>query len=369
VGIQQRDVHVLDAPVGLHSPEHPDELVEDLDGALLTAADRRSESDEYGSIRHADSLLSLDALNLSDRPVHGKGLPGTLACGAREAGGGWSVMSIHVRELLMRELPALRYEPIDKRIRGVLGGNTVVDSTRALLVWEPRRVVPDYAFPEEDVRAEVVLAPDGTEDASGRGVEAMGAPRLGDRIVLDPSVPFSVRTTEGEPLTLRAGGREAAAFRPADPELHGHLILEFGAFDAWYEEDERNVAHPRDPFHRIDIVHGSRHVRVELAGEVLAETRAPYLLFEPPLPVRYYLPPEDVRTDLLQPSDSRTFCAYKGEASYLSHADEPDVAWYYPAPLREAAEVTDRIAFFNELVDIEVDGERLGRPVTPWSKR
>ena len=92
-------------------------------------------------------------------------------------------------------------------------------------------------------------------------------------------------------------------------------------------------------------------------------------LEETGLPTRHYLPREDVRMDLLTPSDKRTFCAYKGEASYLSHADEPDVAWYYPAPLREAAEVTDRIAFFNELVDISVDGERLERPITPWSKR
>ena len=113
-------------------------------------------------------------------------------------------------------------------------------------------------------------------------------------------------------------------------------------FDAWYEEDEPNVAHPRDPFHRIDIVHSSRTVRVELGGELLAESSAPYLLFEPPLPVRHYLPAADVRMDLLTPSDTRTFCAYKGEASYLSHAGEPDVAWYYPAPLREAAEVTGR---------------------------
>jgi uncharacterized protein (DUF427 family) len=194
-------------------------------------------------------------------------------------------------------------------------------------------------------------------------------PQIGDRPVLDPSIPFSVRTTEGEPLLVRRDGASAEAFRAADPDLDGYLIVDFDGFDEWYEEDERNVGHPRDPFHRIDIVHGSRHVVVTLGGEVVAESRAPYLLFEPPIPPRYYLPRDDVRMDLLTPSDKRTFCAYKGEASYLSHAGEPEVAWYYPAPLREAAEVTDRVAFFNELVDISVDGERLERPVTPWSKR
>jgi uncharacterized protein (DUF427 family) len=280
-------------------------------------------------------------------------------------------MSTRLRDVLMQELGVLRHEPIDKRIRATLGGSTVVDSTRAMLVWEPRRVVPTYAVPEEDVRAEVVPVEGGTtEDPAGVGVEAMGdAPQLAGRRVLDPSVPFAVRSTEGQRLAVRVDGREAEAFRAADPDLEGYVIVDFDGFDEWFEEDERNVGHPRDPFHRIDIVHASRHVRVELDGEVLAESSAPYLLFEPPIPVRYYLPREDVRMDLLQPSDTRTFCAYKGQASYLSNGEAADVAWTYPAPLREAAEVTDRIAFFNERADVVVDGTRLERPVTPWSPR
>jgi uncharacterized protein (DUF427 family) len=273
-------------------------------------------------------------------------------------------VSTRLRDVLMRELGVLRHEPIDKRIRATLGGSTVVDSTRAMLVWEPRRVVPTYAVPEQDVRAEIAPA---VEPAD---VPAMGdALQLAGRRVLDPSVPFAMRSTEGERLVVRAGGREAEAFRAADPDLEGYVIVDFDGFDEWFEEDERNVGHPRDPFHRIDIVHGSRHVVVELDGEVLAESSAPYLLFEPPIPVRFYLPREEVRMDLLQPSDTRTFCAYKGQASYLSYGEAADVAWTYPAPLREAAEVTDRIAFFNERADVVVDGARLERPITPWSPR
>jgi uncharacterized protein (DUF427 family) len=273
-------------------------------------------------------------------------------------------MSTRMRDVLMRQLlPALRHEPTDKRIRAELGGATVVDSTRALLVWEPKRIVPSYAVPVADVSAEIALAPDATADLPA------DVPELAGRPVLDPSIPFAVHTTDGEPVVVRAGDRTAAGFRPADPELADHVILDFGAFDAWYEEDERNLAHPRDPFHRIDIVHSSRHVRIERDGEVLAESTRPHVLFEPPLPARYYLPREDVRQDLLAPSDTRTFCAYKGEASYLSLPDEDDIAWTYPEPLREAAEVTDWIAFFNEHVDVIVDGERLERPVTPWSRR
>jgi uncharacterized protein (DUF427 family) len=277
-------------------------------------------------------------------------------------------MTTRVRDLLMGRLDELRYEPIDKRIRGTLGDHAVVDSRRALLVWEPKRVVPSYAVPIEDIDGELAPAADG-DPATDAAPAA--APQLAGRPVYDPSVPFSVHTTEGEPLVVRTresdGG--AAAFRPADDALANHVILDFDAFDAWYEEDERNVGHPRDPFHRIDIVHSSRHVRVERDGEVLAETTAPYLLFEPPLPVRYYLAPEDIRTGVLRASPTKTFCAYKGEASYLSLDGDDDVAWSYPAPLREAAEVTGRIAFFNERVDIVVDGTPLERPITPWSRR
>jgi len=280
-------------------------------------------------------------------------------------------MSVRVRDLLMRELDTLRYEPTDKRIRATLGDENVIDTTRAMLVWEPKRVVPTYGVPVQDIAGEILSLPRAAPgDVEGHGVAPMDAPQLAGRVVLDPSVPFEVRTTEGEPLTIRAAGaaRDVAAFRADDPALAGYVIVDFDGFDAWYEEDERNVAHPRDPFHRIDIVRSSRHVRVERDGVLLAESTRPALLFEPPLPVRFYLRPEDVRADLT-PSEKRTFCAYKGEAWYLSLADEPDIAWTYPAPLREAAEVTGYVVFFNERVDIVVDGMALERPVTPWSPR
>jgi uncharacterized protein (DUF427 family) len=258
-------------------------------------------------------------------------------------------------DAMLGQLGALRWEPTGKRIRAVRGGETVVDTTRARLVWEPKRVVPSYAVPAADIAAEIAAGGDGAAAPEQ-------PPTLAGRPVYDPSVPFAVHTAAGEPVTV-AG---AEGFRPADPELAGYVVLDFGAFDAWYEEDERNLGHPRDPFHRIDIVHSSRHVVVEWDGQTLAESRRPHLLFETGLPTRFYLPPEDVRLDRLAASPTTSTCAYKGEASYWA-LDGRDVAWSYPAPLREAAEVTDRIAFFNERVDITVDGERLERPVTPWS--
>jgi uncharacterized protein (DUF427 family) len=252
----------------------------------------------------------------------------------------------------------------------VLGGETVVDSTRAVLVWEPRRVVPSYAVPVQDVRGELVPAgpaADGPGDDVGVALPDVTALR-----VLDPRVPFTVHSAEGEMVDLLAAGqvRPGAGFRPADPDLAGLVILDFGAFDAWYEEDELNVAHPRDPFHRIDVLPSSRQVRLELDGQVLAVSSRPVLLFETLLPMRYYLPRADVIAELV-PSPTKTWCAYKGQASYFSASVGgrlvPDIAWSYPDPQHDAARVRDLIAFFDERIDVILDGERRARPVTPWS--
>src|SRR5207247_1626810 len=112
-------------------------------------------------------------------------------------------MGIRLRDALMREMGTLRYEPTEKRIRGILGDATVIDSTRAMLVWEPQRIVPTYAVPVEDVDGEirVTLQKDGPRAVDAATIDA---PRLGDRRVLDPSIPFSVHTVEGEPLTIRS---------------------------------------------------------------------------------------------------------------------------------------------------------------------
>ena len=279
-------------------------------------------------------------------------------------------MSSQVRELLASGFGQLRHEPTAKRIQAVLGGETVVDSIRAVLVWEPRRIVPSYAVPAEDVRGELVPA----GSAAGAVGDDIGV-ALADVTalrVLDPRVPFTVHSTSGEAFDLRAAGqvRSGAGFRPADPDLAGLVILDFGAFDAWYEEDEQNVAHPRDPFHRIDVLPSSRQVRLELDGQVLAVSSRPVLLFETMLPTRYYLPRADVTAELV-PSATRTWCAYKGQASYFSASVGgqlvPDIAWSYPDPQHDAARVRDLIAFFDERVDVILDGERRTRPITPWS--
>ncbi len=279
-------------------------------------------------------------------------------------------MSIRLRESLMGALGELRYEPTAKRIRAVLGGTTVIDSTRAVLLWEARRVVPAYAIPAEDFHGELVSAAEAA--ASDTDNVGFSVPELSRRPVLDPSIPFSVHTSEGEAVDIRADGqsRPGAGFRLADPDLAGYVVLDFSAFDEWYEEDEPAVAHPRDPFHRIDVLASSRHVRVELDGQVLAESSRPMLLFEALLPTRYYLPREDIRVKLI-PSEKWSYCAYKGRASYWSVAIGDrmvaDLAWSYEKPLHDAAQVVGLIAFFDERLDLMVDGTRNERPVTHWS--
>jgi uncharacterized protein (DUF427 family) len=283
-------------------------------------------------------------------------------------------MSSQVRELMASGFGQLRHEPTAKRIQAVLGGKTVVDSTRAVLVWEPRRIVPSYAVPAEDVHGDLVpggAGPDGADAGPGDDVGVALADVTALR-VLDPRIPFTVHSTDGEAVDLRAAGqhRPGAGFRPADEDLAGLVILDFAAFDAWYEEDEQNVAHPRDPFHRIDVLPSSRQVRLELDGQVLAASSRPVLLFETMLPMRYYLPRADVTAELV-PSPTKTWCAYKGQASYFSASVGgrlvPDIAWSYPDPLHDAARVRDLIAFFDERIDVNLDGERRARPITPWS--
>ena len=281
-------------------------------------------------------------------------------------------MSTRVRSLLAAGFGQLRYEPTAKRIRATLGDVTVLDSTRAVLVWEPRRIVPSYAVPASDIRGELV--PAGGAAAAVTDDTGFRMPDVSSRPVLDPSIPFTVHTAEGQVVDLRACGqsRPGAGFRVADPDLAGYVVLDFKALDAWFEEDEPNVAHPRDPFHRIDVLPSSRHVRLELDGQVLAESSRPALLFETMLPTRYYLPREDISAELV-PSSTRTYCAYKGQASYWSAAlggrQLPDIAWTYPAPLHDAARVRGLVAFFTERIDVILDGERLERPLTPWSPR
>ncbi len=265
-------------------------------------------------------------------------------------------MGVKMTDLLRGQLDALRYEPTTKRIRVLLGGEAVADTCEAVLVWEPRRIVPTYAVPMAALAAQLV--PAGAEVGDDEG-----------RPILDPSVPFQAHTTAGTAFDVIAGDETsgAAAFRPDDLDLADYVILDFDAF-GWREENEPIVSHPHDPFSRIDVLRSSRHVRIEHDGRLLAESSRPTMLFETQLPARFYLPREDVVAPL-ERSDTVSYCAYKGRASYYSLPGGPsDIAWTYLEPLHDAARVHGMICFFDERVDVTVDGERRERPVTPFSE-
>jgi uncharacterized protein (DUF427 family) len=223
-------------------------------------------------------------------------------------------------------------------------------------------VVPQFAVPVDDLDAELLPADDAPRH--GPGPQPLGP---GGRTVLTPDTGFGVHTTDGEPLTLRVGDveRVGAAFRPADPDLAGYAVVDFAALE-WTEEDEPVVSHPRDPFHRVDARPSSRHIRITLDGRVLADSARPVLVTETWLPVRWYLPADDVDLSLLTPTGTVTACAYKGVARY--HAvDGRDIVWHYPAPLRGMEVLTGLMSFFTEHVDVAVDGVATPRPVSPWS--
>jgi len=275
-------------------------------------------------------------------------------------------MAVSMVDQMMSALPELRVQPTTKRIRVRLGGELIADTQDAVLIWEPKRIVASYAVPVADVFAALRRAAN-TEVPSIEEVSFQNGPP-----VLDPSHPFAIHTAAGRALTVNAesASREAAAFRPADPDLAGYVVLDFDALQ-WWEEDEPIVGHPRDPFHRIDIRHSSRPVRLSRGDVVLAESTNSMMLFEGAFPMaRYYLPRADVRIDL-RPGTVHSTCAYKGHATHYSAVVDgqelENIAWSYEEPLDDATRIKGHVCFYQERLDLMIDGDPVERVRTPWS--
>jgi uncharacterized protein (DUF427 family) len=258
-------------------------------------------------------------------------------------------MANAMEEYMRSQLGELRWVPAHRRVRAMVGGETVIDSRDARLVWEPFRVVGSYAVPLADVHPAVI-------DPVAVGPVEQRPP------VLTPENAFVLHTTPGTAYTIPASARSlvGAGFTPDDPDLAGYVILDWQAFDEWREEEQVVLAHPHDPFQRVDCIASSAHVVVKVGDVVLADSIRPTLLLETKLPARYYLPRVDVRMELLAPSDTRTTCAYKGHASYWSavvgEQRIEDVAWTYTDPLNDGVPVRDLICFYDDRVQVEVDG-------------
>jgi uncharacterized protein (DUF427 family) len=267
-------------------------------------------------------------------------------------------MSVQMTSVLAKAMRELRQHPVPVRVRAERDGTPVVDSLAARLVWEPRRIVSAYAVPVADISGTLVAPQEVAPDV--RSLPPALSPQHG----------FAVHSTNGTAYDIETadGTLPGAAFVVDDPDLEGYALLDWSAFSRWYEEGEEVRGHPREPFHSIRCLPSDRHVVVEVDGQVVVDTTRAVLLTETMLPPRYYVPREDVRMDLLTPSDSHTICAYKGEASYFSLGDTADLVWTYEDPRHEAAPVRDLLCFYAEHTDYVVDGERLPRPVTDWSR-
>jgi uncharacterized protein (DUF427 family) len=243
---------------------------------------------------------------------------------------------------------SVRVEQGAKRVRAYLGGRLVADTRRPFLVWEIP-YYPAYYLPAADVLAD--LAPTGkTEHSPSRGDA-----QFFDVRVDGASADNAARRYPGSPLAA----------------LRDLVRFDWDAMDEWLEEDEPVYTHPRDPYKRVDILASSRHVRVVVDGVTVADSVQPRILFETGLPPRYYLPLPDVRTELLTPSPTLSHCPYKGTAGYWSvdagHGVHHDLAWIYRSPLPESQKIAGLACFYNEKVDLFVDGEAQDRPRSPFS--
>lgn len=236
----------------------------------------------------------------------------------------------------------LLFDDFPRRVRAVLAGETVADTVRGRLLHETG-LLPVLYFPIQDLRADLLERSDHSTHCPFKGDASYWSVRVGDRFAENAVWQYS------EP-------REGAEW------LRGYAAMYWTAMDAWLDEDEEVHGHLRDPYHRVDVRTSSRRVRVLAGSEVIAETSRPMLLSETGLPNRFYIPPEDVRSDLLQPSETRTVCPYKGAASYwsLRSGDRQvgDVAWSYEQPLEGAAKVPGHLSFAHPEITVMVDGER-----------
>jgi uncharacterized protein (DUF427 family) len=240
-----------------------------------------------------------------------------------------------------------------RHVRVIFGGATIADSKRAKLLREAE-ILPAYYFPKEDVRTDLFVPSEQKSRCPVKGEASYWSIEVGERRAENAAWNYVTPT------------QEAAG-------LKDHFAFDWPKMDKWMEEDEEIFKHARDPYKRVDVTPSTRHVRVVIDGHTVAETRRPRLLFETNHPVRYYIPQEDVRMDMLAPSATNSRCPYKGLASYwsvkIAGEQFADLVWGYMDPIPECPKIRGLLCFFHERgCDIYVDGELLPQPQTKWAQ-
>lgn len=241
-----------------------------------------------------------------------------------------------------------RVEPAPRRVRAYVGTELVLDTTRASYVWEAP-YYPQYYVPLADVVPGLLVDAEHTQRSS------LGSTRTHHLKV-------------GEDLRERA----ARLHDDADSPVDGLVRFRWDALDSWFEEDEEIFVHPRNPYVRVDALRSQRHVQVALDGVVLAETRTPVLVFETGLPTRYYVTRTDVRFEHLVRTETVTECPYKGTTTDYWSVRTPtgvhtDLAWSYRFTTDALRAVAGLVAFYDEKVDVVLDGRPQARPHTKFS--
>lgn len=228
-----------------------------------------------------------------------------------------------------------------KRIRVYFGGRVIADSRRVKLL---RQIPRQYYFPARDVMMDYLTEEKGSERGK-YGEKHTWTVAVGDREVKGAACHYTDQPKNA-------------------PDMTGYLGFDWEKMDRWFEEDEPISVEPRDPYTRLDIRQSSRKIKVVIAGEIIAESDRPIMLFETGVTNRYYLFRDDVRMDLLEETDKRVGCPYKGMASYFSvrvgNTLKENVVWTYPFPNPEYGRLQNLVCFYSDKIDgFFVDGEKL----------
>ena len=231
-------------------------------------------------------------------------------------------------------------EPLRRRMRVELGGSIVALSDDAVLLFEPGRYPVAY-FPLRDVADGVLQATD----------------HRTQHVDLGETKWFDVAGGRG--LVARRGAWQHVDPPPQGAAFRDCVAFAWRAMDAFYEEDERILGHAADPYHRIDIRQSSRRLVVRSGNRVVADTRAPFVLYESGFAPRWYVPRADVVAEALHLVKEQTFCPYKGLASYYDVGDAQRAAWSYRAPFESMARIADLVSFEPDKVDVTIDGVKL----------